>query len=248
MAYNAGRSLFGDKQSSSLVFEEFVPPSAWTEDATCHYLLVDLPGFKKHELKLQVDDRTHIIVSGERQVRENKYKRFEQKLELPKDADIEKITGKLDGEILYISVPKKVEQVHNKIKHAASNEDEADNDKKSDTSDSDDEQKHKNKHKQIKHGSIPAPAAASESDSDSDANNKKSDAYESEESDNKDDENDQERMKHRTGFDDNWGQDAELFLRLAIEKLRKNKKIVATAVFAFTLGVFVTQKFQSNGN
>ncbi|KAJ0436818.1 putative alpha crystallin/Hsp20 domain, HSP20-like chaperone [Helianthus annuus] len=228
MAYNAGRSPFGDKQSSSLVFEEFVPPSAWTEDATCHYLLVDLPGFKKHELKLQVDDRTHIIVSGERQVRENKYKRFEQKLELPKDADIEKITGKLDGEILYISVPKKVEQVHNKTKH----EDEADNDKKSDTSDSDDEQKHKHK--------------KSESDTDSDANNKKSD--ESEESDNKDDEKDQERKKHRTGFDDNWGQDAELFLRLAIEKLRKNKTILATAVFAFTLGVFVTQKFQSNDN
>ncbi|KAJ0680470.1 putative alpha crystallin/Hsp20 domain, HSP20-like chaperone [Helianthus annuus] len=215
MAYNTGRSPFGDKQSSSLVFEEFVPPSAWTEDTTCHYLLVDLPGFKKHELKLQVDDRTHIIVSGERQVSENKYKRFEQKLELPKDADIEKITGKLDGEILYISVPKKVEQVHNETKHAASNEDEADNHKKS------------------------------ESDTDSDANNKKSDAYES---DNKDDEKDQERKEHRTGFDDNWGQDAELFLRLGIEKLRKNKTILATAVFAFTLGVFVTQKFQSNGN
>ncbi|KAM0060510.1 putative alpha crystallin/Hsp20 domain, HSP20-like chaperone [Helianthus debilis subsp. tardiflorus] len=231
MAYNPGRSPFGDKQSSSLVFEEFVPPSAWTEDATCHYLLVDLPGFKKHEIKLQVDDRTHIIVSGERQVRENKYKRFEQRLELPKDADVEKITGKLDGEILYISVPKKVEQVHNKTKHAASNEDEADNDKTSDTSDSDDEQKHKHK--------------KPESDADSDANNKKSDAYES---DNKDDEKDQERKKHRAGFDDNWGQDAELFLRLAIEKLRKNKTIVATAVFAFTLGVFVTQKFQSNDN
>ncbi|KAF5758486.1 putative alpha crystallin/Hsp20 domain, HSP20-like chaperone [Helianthus annuus] len=231
MAYNPGRSPFGDKQSSSLVFEEFVPPSAWTEDATCHYLLVDLPGFKKHELKLQVDDRTHIIVSGERQVRENKYKRFEQRLELPKDADIEKITGKLDGEILYISVPKKVEQVHNKIKHAASNEDKADNDKKSDTSDSDDEQKHKHKN--------------SESDTDSDANNKKSDAYES---DNKDDKKDQERKKHRTGFDDNWGQESELFLRLAIEKLTKNKTILATAIFAFTLGVFVTQKFQSNGN
>ncbi|KAJ0834312.1 putative alpha crystallin/Hsp20 domain, HSP20-like chaperone [Helianthus annuus] len=165
-------------------------------------------------------------------MRENKYKRFGQRLELPKDADIEKITGKLDGEILYISVPKKVEQVHNKIKHAASNEDETDNDKKSDTSDSDDEQKHKHKN--------------SESDTDSDANNKKSDAYES---DKKDDEKDQERKKHRTGFDDNWGQqDVELFLRLAIEKLRKNRTIVATAIFAFTLGVFVTQKFQSNGN
>lgn len=46
MAYLPGRTTpFGDnKSSSSLTFEEFVPPSAWTEDSTYHYLLVDLPG------------------------------------------------------------------------------------------------------------------------------------------------------------------------------------------------------------
>ena len=39
------KSPIGDRESSnSLAVEEFVPPSAWTEDQTCHYLLVDLPG------------------------------------------------------------------------------------------------------------------------------------------------------------------------------------------------------------
>ncbi|PWA55896.1 HSP20-like chaperone [Artemisia annua] len=171
---------------NSLSVEEFVPPSAWTEDQTCHYLLVDLPGFKKQELKLQVDNQTHIVVSGERQVRENKFKRFEQRFELPNNVHIDKISGKLDGEILYISVPKKVEHEHQETKH-------------------------------------------------------------DEESDNKD-EKDLERNKHRMEFDEDWGKAADLYLRLAIEKLIKNKEIVMTAIFAFSLGVLVSQKFQSDGH
>ncbi|KAI3761320.1 hypothetical protein L1987_51732 [Smallanthus sonchifolius] len=227
MAYVHGRSPFGDRQSSSsLVFEEFVPPAAWTEDSTCHYLLVDLPGFKKQELKLQVDNQTHILVSGERQVRENKYKRFEQSFELPKDADIEKITGKLEGEILYISVPKKVEQEHQEIKHGiipkpapVSDEDEVD-DKKSDAYESNGEQEYED-------GEQEYEEIKNEDDDD-----KKSNAYETE-----DGEKGLERKKHSAGFDDNWGQDADFLLRLAMEKLKKNKKIVATAIFAFSLGV-----------
>ncbi|XP_076947606.1 uncharacterized protein LOC143619601 [Bidens hawaiensis] len=240
MAHVPGRSPFGDNQSSRLVFEEFVPPSDWTEDSTCHYLLVDLPGFRKQELKLQVDKGTHILVSGVRQATENRYKRFEQSFELPKDANTEKITGKFDGEILYISVPKKVEQQHKEIKQDIIQEpepepasDEDDNDKKSDTHESDDEQEHKETPTQL---------------SDEDEDGKKPNAYETEESVNKHGEKDLERKKQRTGFDDNWGQDAEFLLRLAMEKLNKNKKIVVTAIFAFSLGVLVSQKFQSNGN
>ncbi|KAK9054485.1 hypothetical protein SSX86_025563 [Deinandra increscens subsp. villosa] len=253
MAHTSGRSPFGGAQSSSssLVFEEFVPPSAWTEDSTCHYLLVDLPGFKKQELKLQVDNGTHVLISGERQERENKYKRFEQSFELPKDADIQKITGKLDAEILYVSVPKKVGQERKDLSEPAPVSDEDDNDdQKSDAYESDDEQEHK----EIKHGSIPAPSPAprpASEDDDEDDNDKKSDAYESEEREESDDifgEKVLERKKHRTGFDDNWGQDADLFLRLAMEKLKKNKRIVATAIFAFSLGMLVGQKFQSNGH
>ncbi|XP_024970768.1 inactive protein RESTRICTED TEV MOVEMENT 2-like [Cynara cardunculus var. scolymus] len=254
MAYIPGRAPFADrKSSSSLAFEEFVPPSAWTEDSTCHYLLVDLPGFKRHELKLQVDNQTRIVVSGERQVRENKYKRFEQSFELPKNADIEKITGKLDGEILYISVPKKVEQEHQEIKHDSSihggerevshepglledeDEDDDDSDKKSDEEDDGDKKSDEEDDGDKK----------SDEEDDSD---KKSEAYENEdESDNKYGEKVVERKNPIRDSEEDWGKEADLFLRLAIEKLRKNKGIVMTAIFAFSLGVLVTQKLQSNG-
>ncbi|KAI3766811.1 hypothetical protein L2E82_16885 [Cichorium intybus] len=234
MAHLPGRTPFGDKKSSSsLTFEEFVPPSAWTEDSTHHYLLVDLPGFKRQELKLQADSQTHIVVSGERQVRENRYKRFEQSFELPKNADVDKITGKLDGEILYITVPKKVEQQHQEVKHEEEIEQEP------------------------SVLSVPVPVPESESQpesesepepvSDEDDEDKKSDAYKNEEEIDKKDSEKGFGKKNRRVYDENWREEADLYLRVAIEKLRKNKGIVVTAIFAFSLGVLVSQKFQSNG-
>ena len=168
-----------------------------------------------------MDNQTHIIVSGERQVRENKYKRFEQRLELPKNADIEKITGKLDGEILYISVPKKVEPEHQEmIKHGGE--------------------------KDVFH-EAPEPRSH-EDDDEEDDSDKKSDSDEKEdESDKKYGEKDLERKNPRRDSEEDWGKEVNLFLRLAIEKLRKNKGMVMTAIFAFSLGVLVTQKLQSNG-
>lgn len=184
-----------------------------------------IAGFKKQELKLQVDNQTHIVVSGERQVRENKYKRFEQSFELPKNADIEKITGKLDGEILYISVPKKVEQEHQEIKHGSNI--------------------HGGEREVFHEAPEPGSHEDDEDEEEEDDSDKKSEPYENEdESDNK---KDLERKNPRRDSEEDWRKEADLFLRLAIEKLRKNKGIVMTAIFAFSLGVLVTQKLQSNG-
>lgn len=66
--------------------------------------------FKKEEVKLQVDNSGQIVVSGERLVNNNsKVIYFEQKFKLPENSDTDKITGKFDGEILYVTVPKQEE-------------------------------------------------------------------------------------------------------------------------------------------
>jgi hypothetical protein len=66
--------------------------------------------FKKEEVKLQVDNSGQIVVSGERLVNNNsKVIHFEQKFKLPENSDTDKITGKFDGEILYVTVPKQEE-------------------------------------------------------------------------------------------------------------------------------------------
>ncbi|KAF7806170.1 inactive protein RESTRICTED TEV MOVEMENT 2-like [Senna tora] len=89
------------------VVEDIVPNSGWTEDSMGHYLLVDLPGFKKEEVKLQVEGSGYITVRGERQVNEEKRVRFELIFPVPKDSDMDKIVGKFDGEILYVTVIKR---------------------------------------------------------------------------------------------------------------------------------------------
>ncbi|KAM0979738.1 hypothetical protein ACFX13_015822 [Malus domestica] len=87
--------------------EKIVPSSDWTEDSNCHYLLVDLPDFKKEEVRVEVNISTgHITISGKRQVNERISQYFEQIITLPQHSDVDKITGKFDGEILYVTVPK----------------------------------------------------------------------------------------------------------------------------------------------
>ncbi|KAJ4839661.1 hypothetical protein Tsubulata_050446 [Turnera subulata] len=95
-------------RSRDHVVQEFVPSSAWTEDPDGHYLLIDLPDFQKDEVRLQVDNESNITVSGERLVNHNKYVYFEQTYKMPENSDIDKISGKFDGEILYVTVPKLV--------------------------------------------------------------------------------------------------------------------------------------------
>ncbi|XP_040988306.1 inactive protein RESTRICTED TEV MOVEMENT 2-like isoform X2 [Juglans microcarpa x Juglans regia] len=63
-------------------------------------------GFKKDELKLQVTGSGDLMISGERKVHEEKIVYFEQTFEVPKNTDMDKITGKFSAEILYVTVPK----------------------------------------------------------------------------------------------------------------------------------------------
>ncbi|OVA09068.1 Alpha crystallin/Hsp20 domain [Macleaya cordata] len=50
------------------------------------------------------------MIRGERRVSENKYSRFKQVFRVPEDSDIDKISAKLDGKVLFIIVPKKTNE------------------------------------------------------------------------------------------------------------------------------------------
>lgn len=61
-------------------------------------------------MKLQVDiDPGKLTVSGERLVNNSKCIYFEQTFKLPQNSDTDNITGKFDGEILHVTVPKQEE-------------------------------------------------------------------------------------------------------------------------------------------
>ncbi|XP_065847465.1 22.0 kDa heat shock protein-like [Euphorbia lathyris] len=107
MAYVGGRRRVAESSTGSV--KEFVPYAAWTEDSLNHFLLVDLPEFKKEEVKLQVEKSGEITISGKRLVNDNNYLYFEKTYKAPSNSDLEKVTGKFEGEILYVNVPKQAQ-------------------------------------------------------------------------------------------------------------------------------------------
>ncbi|KAK3024010.1 hypothetical protein RJ639_045030 [Escallonia herrerae] len=105
------------RATTRVAVEDFVPPFDWTEDSTCHYLLVDLPGFKWEEVKLEANDRLgKIMVSGERQVNE-KNMRFYQTFDVPENSDIQNISGQFEGGILSVTIPKKAIEENEEIEY-----------------------------------------------------------------------------------------------------------------------------------
>ncbi|KAL5747393.1 hypothetical protein ACOSP7_024392 [Xanthoceras sorbifolium] len=98
---------------------EIVPSSGWTEDSNAHYLLLRLPDFKTEEVKLDVDKSGHLTVSGERvqTVSGDKFKifMFEQTFNLPQNSDIDQILGKVEDDILIITVPKRLLEDHENV-------------------------------------------------------------------------------------------------------------------------------------
>ncbi|TKY55119.1 16.6 kDa heat shock protein [Spatholobus suberectus] len=199
------------------VAEEIVPNSGWTEDSAGHYLLVDLPEFRKEEVKLQVDSYGRILVTGERQVNEWKRVHFRLTFPEPVGSDMDKITGKFDGGILYVTVPKQVTQQN----------------KESET---------------VKAGNGEVERAE---ENDSHAPNAHEGRRDPSQHDNhREQEVKRNENEHIGDFPEQvirkW--DQESMLRSTAGVLRKNKRIVITAVIAFSLGLLVSRKFNSTIN
>ncbi|XP_049366820.1 17.5 kDa class I heat shock protein-like [Solanum verrucosum] len=94
--------------SVNSVYEDIEPSSSWIEDTQNHYLLIDLPGFKREEVKLEVDIFGNIMVSGERKVREHKFIRFQKSTKAPEKSKSEDTSVRLEDGILYVIIPKEV--------------------------------------------------------------------------------------------------------------------------------------------
>ncbi|BBH03909.1 HSP20-like chaperones superfamily protein, partial [Prunus dulcis] len=190
--------------------------------------------FQKEEVKLVVNvSAGHLTVSGQRQVNEKKSEYFEQNFTIPPNSDVDKITGKFDGEILYVTVPKVAAVVEEK-KEA---EPEIENQNVDETA-ATEPAKPENKN---------VEGAAAENIH---LTRPKNDGQHS----NKDD----GASKKLSGINDRiffslenirkWDEHEDGILKSAMEMLRKNKGTVITAVVAFSLGVLVSrQTFQGAG-
>ncbi|MBA0652162.1 hypothetical protein Goklo_019438 [Gossypium klotzschianum] len=81
----------------------------WTLDSDGNYRLdIDLPGFAQHEVKIRPDSDGSIRLEAETIVDESKCKYIDQTIQLPENSDIVNLYGRFRGQMLTITVPKKV--------------------------------------------------------------------------------------------------------------------------------------------
>jgi len=94
----------------------FTPAVNTREDEKAYYIEIDLPGVKKENINIDLNDKV-LTISGERKFkekvkRENYYKiettfgKFERSFSIPEDADIDQIEAKNENGVLEIIIPK----------------------------------------------------------------------------------------------------------------------------------------------
>jgi len=105
----------------------FIPVVNTREADDAYYIEVELPGVKKEDINIDVDDNT-LTISGERKISdehkddtfykvESYYGKFERSFSLPEDVDTDKIEATSKNGVLEIKIPKmaKVEKTPKKI-------------------------------------------------------------------------------------------------------------------------------------
>ncbi|KAJ4835326.1 hypothetical protein Tsubulata_012790 [Turnera subulata] len=88
-------------------YEDFEPFCKWHRERGHDILEVHLQGFRKEQLRVQLNSLGIIIITGERPLEENKWSRFSKEIKASKNCKVNEIHAKLSGGILYIVMPKR---------------------------------------------------------------------------------------------------------------------------------------------
>jgi len=103
----------------------FIPSVNTREADDAYFIEVDLPGVKKEDIDIKVDENV-LTISGVRKLKEEQkeeefykvesmYGKFERSFSLPEDADVDNIEAHSENGVLEIKIPK-VQKVENKPK------------------------------------------------------------------------------------------------------------------------------------
>ena len=130
-------SFFGGRRSDPFSLEVWDPfrdfqfPSAlssensafvnarvdWRETPEAHVLKADLPGLKKEEVKVEIEDNSVLQISGERNVEkedkndtwhrvERSSGKFMRRFRLPENAKMDEVKAAMENGVLTVTVPK----------------------------------------------------------------------------------------------------------------------------------------------
>ncbi|KAJ6727503.1 PROTEIN RESTRICTED TEV MOVEMENT 2 [Salix purpurea] len=93
--------------AAAIQYENFQPKSERQEEEGETVLLIYLPDFLKKQLKIAYVHSSRIVrVTGERPLEYNKWSRFNQTFPVPQNCEVNKIQGKFQDGILFITMPK----------------------------------------------------------------------------------------------------------------------------------------------
>ena len=116
--FNLLNTMLDDMQNekSSAFKDDFSPTVNTREGEFAYHVEVDLPGIKKEDVDIKVEDNT-LVVSGERKVQDevnedNYYKiessfgTFSRSFSLPEEVDVENIRAESENGVLEVVIPK----------------------------------------------------------------------------------------------------------------------------------------------
>ncbi|KAJ9548456.1 hypothetical protein OSB04_020999 [Centaurea solstitialis] len=111
--FNPTSSFDASRETSALVNTRV----DWKETPEAHVFKADLPGIKKEEVKVEVEDNRILQISGERNVEkedkndtwhrvERSSGKFTRRFRLPENAKLNEVKASMENGVLTITVPK----------------------------------------------------------------------------------------------------------------------------------------------
>ncbi|XP_078164607.1 uncharacterized protein LOC144559456 [Carex rostrata] len=93
---------------SQRIFNDIVPPHDLTQGDRADTIIIDVTGFKKEQIKIQIDNFGKLKVNGERPLGENKWVRFGKDFQTPENCNKSQIRAKFENGRVHITLPKLV--------------------------------------------------------------------------------------------------------------------------------------------
>ncbi|KAI9186203.1 hypothetical protein LWI28_014812 [Acer negundo] len=94
------------KNDAKRSYEEIEPYCKWQKDEANDILQIHLQGYKKEQLRVQLNNLGILVVTGECPVDQTKWIKFRKEIKVSEDCKRTEIRAKLTGGVLYITMPK----------------------------------------------------------------------------------------------------------------------------------------------
>ncbi|KAF7840637.1 15.4 kDa class V heat shock protein [Senna tora] len=94
---------------SHLLFPyNFIPQNYvhWTQTPNSHIFSADIPGVRKEEIRVEVEDSRYLIIRTELAGDEEEERKFMRKFRIPGRVDLEAISASYENGVLTITVPR----------------------------------------------------------------------------------------------------------------------------------------------